>query len=48
MLSANPRFAALAGAVIGSELAVRRLALVTRRRVLGVVLVIAGVKLLVT
>lgn len=38
--------AALAGAAIGSELAVRRLAPVTLRRVLGVVLVIAGVKLL--
>ena len=40
--------AALAGAVIGSELAVRRLATVTLRRVLGVVLVIAGAKLLLT
>ncbi len=40
--------AALAGAVVGSELAVRRLAPVTLRRVLGVVLVIAGVKLLLT
>jgi len=40
--------AALAGAVIGSELAVRRLAPVTLRRVLGVVLVIAGAKLLLT
>jgi uncharacterized membrane protein YfcA len=40
--------AALAGAVIGSELAVRRLAPVTLRRVLGVVLVIAGTKLLMT
>jgi len=38
--------AALMGAVVGSELAVRRLAPVTLRRVLGVVLVIAGVKLL--
>ncbi len=38
--------AALAGAVIGSELAVRRLAPLTLRRVLGVVLVIAGAKLL--
>ena len=40
--------AALVGAVIGSELAVRRLAPVTLRRVLGVVLVIAGAKLLMT
>jgi hypothetical protein len=40
--------ASLAGAVIGSELAVRRLAPVTLRRVLGVVLVIAGAKLLLT
>ena len=40
--------AALAGALIGSELAVRRLAPVTLRRVLGVVLVIAGAKLLAT
>ena len=40
--------AALAGAAIGSELAVRRLAPVTLRRVLGVVLVIAGAKLLAT
>lgn len=40
--------AALAGAVIGSELAVRRLAPVTLRRVLGIVLVIAGTKLLLT
>lgn len=37
--------AALAGAVIGSELAVRRLAPVTLRRVLGVVLVIAAAKM---
>jgi hypothetical protein len=41
-------FAALAGALIGSELAVRRLAPVTLRRVLGVVLLIAGAKLLLT
>ena len=41
-------FAALIGALIGSELAVRRLAPVTLRRLLGVVLVIAGVKLLMT
>ena len=41
-------FAALAGALIGSELAVRRLAPVTLRRVLGVVLLIAGIKLLLT
>ena len=40
--------AALLGAVIGSELAVRRLAPVTLRRLLGVVLVIAGVKLMMT
>jgi uncharacterized membrane protein YfcA len=40
--------AALAGALIGSELAVRRLAPVTLRRLLGVVLVIAGTKLLLT
>jgi len=40
--------AALAGALIGSELAVRRLAPVALRRVLGVVLVIAGTKLLLT
>ena len=40
--------AALAGALIGSELAVRRLAPVTLRRVLGVVLVIAAVKMLMT
>jgi uncharacterized membrane protein YfcA len=40
--------AALAGAVIGSELAVRRLAPVTLRRLLGVVLVIAGAKLLLS
>lgn len=40
--------AALAGAAIGSELAVRRLAPAILRRVLGVVLVIAGVKLLAT
>ncbi len=38
--------AALAGAVIGSELAVRRLAPVTLRRVLGVVLVIAAAKMI--
>jgi uncharacterized protein len=40
--------AALAGAVVGSELAVRRLAPATLRRLLGVVLVIAGAKLLLT
>jgi hypothetical protein len=40
--------AALAGAVVGAELAVRRLAPVTLRRVLGVVLVIAGAKMLLT
>ena len=38
--------AALVGAVVGSELAVRRLAPTTLRRVLGVVLVIAGAKML--
>lgn len=41
-------FAALAGAVVGSELAVRRLAPLTLRRVLGVVLVIASIKLVLT
>lgn len=40
--------AALIGAVIGSELAVRRLAPLTLRRLLGVVLVIAGAKLIAT
>lgn len=40
--------AALAGAVVGAELAVRRLAPVTLRRVLGVVLVIAAAKMLLT
>ena len=40
--------AALIGALIGSELAVRRMAPVALRRVLGVVLVIAGAKLLLT
>lgn len=38
--------AALIGAVTGSELAVRRLAPLTLRRLLGVVLVIAGAKLI--
>lgn len=37
--------AAFAGAVVGSELAVRRLAPVRLRQLLGVVLVIAAVKL---
>jgi hypothetical protein len=40
--------AALAGALIGSELAVRRLAPATLRQVLGVVLVIAAGKMLYT
>jgi len=40
--------AALAGAVVGSELAVRRLAPIILRRVLGVVLVIASAKMLLT
>lgn len=40
--------AALTGGVIGSELAVRRLAPVTLRRLLGVVLVVAGGKLIMT
>jgi len=40
--------AALIGALIGSELAIRRMAPVALRRVLGVVLVIAGAKLLLT
>mgnify|MGYP000014578724 CR=1 FL=1 len=40
--------AALIGAMIGSELAVRRLAPVTLRRLLGAVLVIAGAKLIAT
>ena len=38
--------AALAGALLGSELAVRRAAPVTLKRALGVVLVIAGAKML--
>lgn len=40
--------AALAGAVVGSELAVRRLAPARLRQLLGVVLVIAAVKMAVT
>ncbi len=40
--------AALLGAVVGSELAVRRLAPPVLRQVLGVVLVIAGAKMLLT
>jgi uncharacterized protein len=40
--------AALGGGLIGSELAVRRAAPATLKRVLGVVLVIAGVKMLAT
>jgi hypothetical protein len=40
--------AALVGAVVGSELAVRRLAPVRLRQLLGVVLVIAAVKMFIT
>ena len=40
--------AAFAGAVVGSELAVRRLAPVRLRQLLGVVLVIAAVKMSLT
>ncbi len=40
--------AALVGAVVGSELAVRRLAPLVLRQLLGVVLVIAGAKMLLT
>lgn len=40
--------AALAGGMIGAELAVRRLAPIKLRRLLGVVLVIAAVKMLLT
>ena len=40
--------AALSGAVVGSELAVRRLAPVRLRQLLGVVLVIAAVKMFIT
>jgi hypothetical protein len=40
--------AALAGGVIGSELAVRRLAPVQLKKLLGVVLVIAGAKMIAT
>ena len=40
--------AALAGGVVGSELGRRRLATVTLRRLLAVVLLIAGVKMLLT
>jgi uncharacterized membrane protein YfcA len=40
--------AAVAGGVVGSELGRRRLATVTLRRLLAVVLVIAGVKMLLT
>jgi len=39
---------ALGGAVLGSELVVHRLAPATLRRILGVVLVIAGVKMIAT
>lgn len=41
-------FTALAGAVVGSELAVRRLAPVKLRKLLGVVLAIAAVKMFAT
>ncbi len=40
--------AALVGAVVGSEFAVRRLAPAVLRQLLGVVLIIAGVKMLLT
>ncbi len=40
--------AALGGALVGSELAVRRLAPVRLRQLLGVVLVIAAIKMLLT
>ena len=40
--------AALVGAVIGSELAVRRLTPIAPRKMLGVVLLIAGIKMIVT
>ncbi len=40
--------AALAGGLIGAELAVRRLAPVTLKKLLGVVLVIAGLKMFLT
>ena len=40
--------AALAGALVGSELAVRRLAPVRLRQLLGVVLIIAAVKMFIT
>jgi uncharacterized membrane protein YfcA len=40
--------AALGGAVVGSELAVRRLAPVRLRQLLGIVLVIAAVKMILT
>lgn len=41
-------FAALAGGLIGAELTVRRLAPVTLKKLLGVVLVIAGLKMFLT
>jgi uncharacterized membrane protein YfcA len=40
--------AAVGGAIVGSELAVRRLAPVRLRQLLGVVLAIAAVKMVVT
>jgi uncharacterized membrane protein YfcA len=40
--------AALAGAVIGTELAVRRLAPIRLRKLLGVVLIVAAIKMLAT
>ncbi len=40
--------AAMAGGLIGAELAVRRLAPVTLKKLLGVVLVIAGLKMILT
>jgi hypothetical protein len=40
--------AALEGALVGSELAVRRLAPVRLRQLLGVVLVIAAIKMFIT
>jgi uncharacterized membrane protein YfcA len=40
--------AALGGALVGSELAVRRLAPVRLRQLLGVVLAIAAIKMFIT
>jgi uncharacterized membrane protein YfcA len=39
---------ALVGAIVGSELAVRRLAPVRLRQLLGVVLIIAAIKMFIT